>query len=40
VKEEMLAKLDAHHERMMVRMDSWLEKMEAMDMEALNLALH
>jgi hypothetical protein len=48
VKQEMLAKLDAHHERMMVRMDSWLKKMEAclgkteaMDLEALrvNLAL-
>jgi hypothetical protein len=29
VKGEMLAKLDAHHERMLVRMDSQLEKMEA-----------
>jgi hypothetical protein len=31
LKEEMLAKLhvDAHHERMMARMDSQLEKMEA-----------
>jgi hypothetical protein len=25
----MLAKLDAHHERMMARMDSQVEKMEA-----------
>jgi hypothetical protein len=29
LKEEMLAKLDAHHERKMARMDSQLEKMKA-----------
>jgi hypothetical protein len=29
LKEEMLAKLDAHNERMMARMDSLLEEMEA-----------
>jgi hypothetical protein len=29
LKEEMLAKFDVHHERMMARMDSKLEKMEA-----------
>jgi hypothetical protein len=29
LKEEILAKLDVHHERMMARMDSQLEKMEA-----------
>jgi hypothetical protein len=44
LKEEMLAKMeanqkrwmlrDAHHERMMARMDSQLEKMEAMNLEA------
>jgi hypothetical protein len=41
LKEEMLAKLGAHQERMMTRMDSQLEKMEAcsgkmepMDLEA------
>jgi hypothetical protein len=28
LKEEMLAKLDVHHERMMAGMDSQLEKME------------
>jgi predicted HAD superfamily phosphohydrolase len=28
-KEEMLAKLDAYHKRMMTKMDSWLEKIEA-----------
>jgi hypothetical protein len=33
LKEEMLAKFDAH-ERMMTRTDSQLEKMEAMDLEA------
>jgi hypothetical protein len=29
LKGKMLAKLDAHHERIMARMDSQLEKMEA-----------
>jgi hypothetical protein len=29
LKEEMLTKLDAHHERMMARIGSQLEKMEA-----------
>jgi hypothetical protein len=29
LKEEMLTKLDAHIERMMARMDSQLQKMEA-----------
>jgi hypothetical protein len=29
LKEEMLAKLDVHHEKMMVRMNSQLEKMDA-----------
>jgi hypothetical protein len=29
MRDEMLAKLDAHHKRMMVRMDFQLEKMEA-----------
>jgi hypothetical protein len=29
LKEEILAKLDAHHKRMMARMDPQLEKMEA-----------
>jgi hypothetical protein len=29
LKEEMMAKLDTHHKRMMAKMDSWLEKMEA-----------
>jgi hypothetical protein len=33
-KEEMLNKSDAHHKRMMARMDSQLEKMEATDLEA------
>jgi hypothetical protein len=27
--EEMLAKMEVHHERMMIRMDSQLDKMEA-----------
>jgi hypothetical protein len=33
-REKMMAKLDAHHERMMFRMNSQLEKMEATDLEA------
>jgi hypothetical protein len=39
LKEEMLAKLNAHHERMMARMDSQLQKMEAclQKMEAADL---
>jgi hypothetical protein len=31
LKEEMLAKLNAHHKRVMARMDSQLEKMEAVE---------
>jgi hypothetical protein len=33
LKEYMLAKLDAHHERTMARMVSQLEKMEVADLE-------
>jgi hypothetical protein len=34
LKEEMLAKLGVHHERLIARMVSQLEKMEATDLEA------
>jgi hypothetical protein len=32
--EKMMAKLDDHHKRTMGRMDSQLEKMDTMDLEA------
>jgi hypothetical protein len=45
LKEEMLVKLYAHHERMMARMGSWLDKMEAClrkteAMEIKSIAVH